>query len=63
MFIRSNQIGKSRLLTTVENAFHNVCRHRGHPVTTKESGSTTVLACRFHGWYVLRTFDIHALTN
>ncbi|RFU28649.1 hypothetical protein B7463_g7676, partial [Scytalidium lignicola] len=41
------------------NAFHNVCRHRGHPVTTKESGSTTVLACRFHGWTYLPTGDLH----
>lgn len=32
------------------NAFHNICRHRGYPVVTKDSGSSTVLACRFHGW-------------
>lgn len=32
------------------NAFHNACRHRGHPVIQKTSGSSTVLACRFHGW-------------
>lgn len=31
-------------------AFHNVCRHRGHPVVTKESGTAPFLACKFHGW-------------
>ncbi|KXS19573.1 ISP domain-containing protein [Gonapodya prolifera JEL478] len=31
-------------------AFHNVCRHRAYPVVKKESGSTTVLGCRYHGW-------------
>ena len=54
---------ESRPLTTVQNAFHNVCRHRGHPVTTKESGSTTVLACRFHGWQVFQYSVVRTLTN
>ncbi|KAL4945142.1 Rieske [2Fe-2S] iron-sulfur domain-containing protein [Aspergillus oleicola] len=31
-------------------AFHNVCRHRAYPVTTRESGCSTVLSCRYHGW-------------
>ncbi|KAK0106069.1 hypothetical protein ONS95_004574 [Cadophora gregata] len=31
-------------------AFHNVCRHRAYAVTKKESGSSTVLGCRYHGW-------------
>ncbi|KAL3477258.1 Rieske [2Fe-2S] iron-sulfur domain-containing protein [Aspergillus californicus] len=31
-------------------AFHNVCRHRAYPVTSRESGSSTVLGCRYHGW-------------
>ncbi|KAL4794440.1 Rieske [2Fe-2S] iron-sulfur domain-containing protein [Aspergillus venezuelensis] len=30
--------------------FHNVCRHRAYPVTTRESGCSTVLSCRYHGW-------------
>src|ERR1700761_6425341 len=41
------------------NAFHNICRHRGHPVTQKESGSSTVLACRFHGWSYLANGELH----
>ncbi|EXJ73441.1 uncharacterized protein A1O5_03201 [Cladophialophora psammophila CBS 110553] len=41
------------------NAFHNICRHRGHPVTQKASGSSTVLACRFHGWSYLPNGDLH----
>ena len=41
------------------NAFHNICRHRGHPVTQKTSGSSTVLACRFHGWSYLPNGDLH----
>jgi nitrite reductase/ring-hydroxylating ferredoxin subunit len=34
------------------NAFHNVCRHRAHPVIDKEggSGNSRILACRYHGW-------------
>ncbi|KAL3417216.1 cytochrome P450 oxidoreductase [Phlyctema vagabunda] len=31
-------------------AFHNVCRHRAYTITRKESGSSTVLGCRYHGW-------------
>lgn len=31
-------------------AFHNVCRHRAYAVTKKESGSSIVLGCRYHGW-------------
>ncbi|KAL4905300.1 hypothetical protein BDW74DRAFT_178297 [Aspergillus multicolor] len=33
-------------------AFHNVCRHRAYPVTRpgRESGCSTVLSCRYHGW-------------
>ena len=31
-------------------AFHNVCRHRAYTVTKKESGSSLVLGCRYHGW-------------
>ncbi|KAH8803258.1 putative iron-sulfur cluster-binding protein [Xylogone sp. PMI_703] len=31
-------------------AFHNVCRHRAYTITKKESGSTIVLGCRYHGW-------------
>lgn len=31
-------------------AFHNVCRHRAYTITKKESGSSAVLGCRYHGW-------------
>ncbi|BCS17823.1 putative iron-sulfur cluster-binding protein [Aspergillus puulaauensis] len=31
-------------------AFHNVCRHRAYAVATRESGTSTVLGCRYHGW-------------
>ncbi|PWY80922.1 hypothetical protein BO94DRAFT_470303 [Aspergillus sclerotioniger CBS 115572] len=31
-------------------AFHNVCRHRAYTITRKESGSSMVLGCRYHGW-------------
>ncbi|KAI9726691.1 MAG: hypothetical protein M1834_008956 [Cirrosporium novae-zelandiae] len=41
------------------NAFHNICRHRGHPVITKQYGSSTVLSCRFHGWSYLPTGELH----
>ncbi|KAL2007371.1 hypothetical protein VTN00DRAFT_8809 [Thermoascus crustaceus] len=34
----------------VVRAFHNVCRHRAYTITRKESGSSTVLGCRYHGW-------------
>lgn len=31
-------------------AFHNVCRHRAYPVVRKDSGSSTVIGCKYHGW-------------
>ena len=31
-------------------AFHNVCRHRGSRVCTKENGRATVLVCPYHQW-------------
>ncbi|CAI7566472.1 unnamed protein product [Penicillium pancosmium] len=31
-------------------AFHNVCRHRAYTITRKETGASTVLGCRYHGW-------------
>ncbi|KAJ5475792.1 hypothetical protein N7475_001521 [Penicillium sp. IBT 31633x] len=31
-------------------AFHNVCRHRAYTITRKETGMSTVLGCRYHGW-------------
>ncbi|TQB75898.1 hypothetical protein MPDQ_001499 [Monascus purpureus] len=31
-------------------AFHNVCRHRAYTITKKETGSSLVLGCRYHGW-------------
>ncbi|EFX04302.1 iron-sulfur cluster-binding protein [Grosmannia clavigera kw1407] len=34
----------------VVRAFHNVCRHRAFPITRKTSGTSTVLACQYHGW-------------
>jgi phenylpropionate dioxygenase-like ring-hydroxylating dioxygenase large terminal subunit len=39
-------LGKDKQL----RGFHNVCRHRAYAVTKKESGSSTVLGCRYHGW-------------
>lgn len=39
-------MGKDRKI----RAFHNVCRHRAYTVTRKESGSSTVLGCKYHGW-------------
>lgn len=32
------------------NAFHNICRHRGHPIVSKTCGTTSFFACKFHGW-------------
>jgi len=32
------------------NAFHNVCRHRAFPVVQKQSGTSAVLTCKYHGW-------------
>lgn len=30
--------------------FYNVCRHRGGPLATDESGNCTMLQCKYHGW-------------
>lgn len=45
-------LGKDSVL----RGFHNVCRHRAYPVvSTKRSGCTPMLSCRYHGWsYDLR---------
>ncbi|KAF8320727.1 Rieske [2Fe-2S] domain protein [Clavulina sp. PMI_390] len=32
------------------SAFHNVCRHRAFPLVHKETGSSLVLGCKYHGW-------------
>ncbi|CAG7978711.1 unnamed protein product [Penicillium nalgiovense] len=31
-------------------AFHNVCRHRAYTIARKETGASTILGCRYHGW-------------
>lgn len=36
-------------------AFHNVCRHRAYPIVQKDSGSSLVLGCKYHGW----SYDIN----
>jgi nitrite reductase/ring-hydroxylating ferredoxin subunit len=35
---------------SIVRSFHNVCRHRAFPVARKQSGTATVLGCRYHGW-------------
>ncbi|MEO6299245.1 MAG: aromatic ring-hydroxylating dioxygenase subunit alpha [Paracoccaceae bacterium] len=35
-------------------AFHNVCRHRGQRLCSKETGSTAKLVCPYHQW----TYDL-----
>lgn len=32
------------------NGFHNICRHRAFPVVQSQSGSTSILSCKYHGW-------------
>jgi hypothetical protein len=44
--IQANQLTKPLRMYSTMSA-----HHRGHPVTTKKSGSTTVLFCRFHDRY------------
>ena len=40
-------LGKDRIL----RCFHNVCRHRAHPVVSgKQAGCSSVLVCKYHGW-------------
>lgn len=39
-------MGKDKSL----RAFHNVCRHRAFPVVKKQSGSSLILGCKYHGW-------------
>ncbi len=31
-------------------AFHNICRHRGHPLCVAERGQLEEFSCPFHGW-------------
>lgn len=30
-------------------AHHNVCRHRAYPLIEKDSGTASILACKYHG--------------
>jgi hypothetical protein len=30
--------------------FHNICRHRGFPVVSKDQGCSSIIGCRYHGW-------------
>ncbi|RGP73574.1 hypothetical protein FLONG3_6311 [Fusarium longipes] len=39
-------LGKDKVV----RSFHNVCRHRAFPVARKDSGTATILGCRYHGW-------------
>ncbi|KAL1297506.1 hypothetical protein AAFC00_005024 [Neodothiora populina] len=32
------------------NGFHNVCRHRAYPVVQAQSGNSSILSCKYHGW-------------
>lgn len=32
------------------NGFHNICRHRAFPVVQSQSGCTSILSCKYHGW-------------
>ncbi|KAL1865000.1 hypothetical protein Daus18300_007347 [Diaporthe australafricana] len=32
------------------NAFHNICRHRAYPIIERDCGSSSILACKYHGW-------------
>ncbi|KAJ5760139.1 ISP domain-containing protein [Penicillium odoratum] len=32
------------------NGFHNICRHRAFPVVQAQSGFTSILSCKYHGW-------------
>lgn len=31
------------------NAFHNICRHRAYPIIERDCGTSSVLACKYHG--------------
>lgn len=49
------QIGKNPILVVRApdgsiNAFHNVCRHRGSRLCTKEKGKVAKLVCPYHQW-------------
>ncbi|KAF1929475.1 ISP domain-containing protein [Didymella exigua CBS 183.55] len=47
----SYDIVVTRDRTGAINAFHNICRHRAHPVIESEgAGNNKILACRYHGW-------------
>src|SRR5208282_1721394 len=30
--------------------FHNICRHRGFPVVSKDEGCSAIIGCKYHGW-------------
>ncbi|KAL4963418.1 aromatic ring-hydroxylating oxygenase subunit alpha [Aspergillus stella-maris] len=53
-FLRYEEAGFPFFLCLDRNGtlrgFHNVCRHRAFPIITSESGSASILGCKYHGW-------------
>lgn len=54
-YVTLNVLGRQAVAIRGEDgtirAFHNVCRHRGHPVAQGRSGNTGgILRCPYHAW-------------
>ena len=47
----------------VLRAFHNVCRHRGGPLATRNGNSPHVLQCHYHGWTYLHDGSLRGVPD
>ncbi|KAF2148110.1 iron-sulfur cluster-binding protein [Myriangium duriaei CBS 260.36] len=53
-FLRTSMAGTDIFLVKTRagaiQAFHNICRHRVHPILQSDSGAVNILSCKYHGW-------------
>ncbi|KAF8675690.1 hypothetical protein RHS04_06619 [Rhizoctonia solani] len=49
-YLKLELAGCSYFVILTKEGNYNVCRHRAFPLVQKETGSSTVIGCKYHGW-------------
>ncbi|KAG8740233.1 hypothetical protein FRC10_004573 [Ceratobasidium sp. 414] len=49
-YLKLELAGYSYFVILTKEGNYNVCRHRAFPLVHKETGSSTVIGCKYHGW-------------
>ncbi|ELU37059.1 Rieske [2Fe-2S] domain-containing protein [Rhizoctonia solani AG-1 IA] len=49
-YLKLELAGYSYFVILTKEGNYNVCRHRAFPLVQKETGSSTVIGCKYHGW-------------